>query len=108
MMWWLLVALMIVVSCLLCRFVVSRARRYRRWLATLLCFTLPPVIAWVHLLAAEHYADRYITCNAPDCGAAEMIALGSFAMSFAVAGLIGAIAGVLWGVSLEPLDPPRD
>jgi hypothetical protein len=105
--WWWLVA-MSVVSAAFCRFAVRRARRYRQWLGFLSCFALPAAIVWLTFLVADHFADRYVTCNAPDCGPIMMIALGDFVMIFVFAGLVGSIAGVVWGAARPaPHDDPR-
>jgi hypothetical protein len=72
---------------------IWRCRHYR----ALLSFLLPPLVYVVLLGAAFKFGERFATCDAPDCGPSMFIAIGLFAMTVALGGFAGSVAGVVAG-----------
>ena len=79
-----------------CFFAVRFARRSPHNFAVPLSFALPP-ICWFAIFAGAFWlATLAVTCNAPDCGPLEFVAIGMFATAASTGGTIGAVVGVIW------------
>lgn len=79
-----------------CFIAVRQCRRSGRNFAVLLSFALPPICWFLILRLAFWVGVRVVTCNAPDCGQLEFVAVMLFATTASATGALGAVIGVIW------------